>query len=126
MVKNYYIIPSMELKTIQTDYGYDIMDKFIADIINNWSLWMDVLYVHMIISHPDLSYKQEVIEKLVWDWDTNSFNWDMDWCEGETLVTVLGLYSDDFINEIIKQFYHAHRGKKGGLKYYGFNKETEK
>ena len=23
------------------------------------------------------------------------------------------------------KFYHAHRNKKGGLKYYGFNEETK-
>lgn len=125
MIKNYYIVPMMELKAVQTEYGYDIVDVLIGDIINQWDLWMDVIYVHMIISHPDLSHKQEVIEKLVWDWDTSCYNWDMDWCEGETLVTVLGLYSDDFIGEIIKQFYHSHRNKDGGYKYYGLSEKTK-
>lgn len=110
-MKNCYF--PKEYKFYSTEYGYDVYNKLIKYIIDNNDYRSECLYINMIIKYPNSNIKEEVVEKMIWNEDLYSYEWDIDWCEGQTEVCLMGIYTDDFIEELCKRCSHEHRYSGG-------------
>lgn len=98
---------------LKTECGYDIYSKKIKNIIEDNDYLSIYIYIHMIIKYPNSSEKEEVVERMIWNDSRWDYDWDMDWCEGQTEVCLMGIYTDDFIDEICKRYSHKNRYSGG-------------
>lgn len=116
-VKNCYYPSDEEYEFIKTDYGYDIYEKEIKKILEKNDYRPQHLYVTMIIKSPNSAKKEEVTEILnlsnEWSDGTCEYEWESDWCEGQTEVCILGVFTEDFIHNICVQYTHKYRYSGG-------------
>lgn len=106
-LKNCYFPSNYDFTT--TEYGYDIFDKKIKDILELNKYRSNRLYIHMIVCYPHSCKKDEIIEVMNWNEETYKYEWECDWCEGQTDVCIMGIFTDDFIENVLKIFSHKYR-----------------
>lgn len=110
ILKNCYFPKDYDFTT--TEYGYDIYEKKIKDILEQNEYQSKRIYIHMIVCAPNSCKKEELFEVMEWNEDTYSYEWVNDWCEGQTDVCIMGIYTDDFINNMFSRY--SHKGRYSG------------
>lgn len=118
MIKNCYFPKSYHY--ISTEYGYDIYEKVIKEIIESNEYSPYEFYVDMIIKRPEQNAKdaQHAFERMFESDNGYSYDWEFDWCEGETDVCILGIFTTDFLEEICHRYSVKYTSNAGGWYSY--------
>lgn len=107
MIKNCYFPNDYDF--LETKYGYDIYSLKIKNILEENEYEPLDLYIHMVIKYPNSNEKEEVVERMIWNDKSCDYDWNMDWCEGQTEVCLMAIYTDDFIENLCKRYSHKNR-----------------